>query len=67
VRFDVRTTNGGRSARTVPSSGIVTWKSESTSSRNASKPSSARSISSTRSTGGAPVRVIARRIGRSRR
>src|SRR3954449_13153089 len=36
----------------VPISGIVTWKSDSSSSRNASNSSSARSISSIRRTGG---------------
>jgi hypothetical protein len=39
-------------AFTVPSSGIVIWKSASTSSRKASKGSSARSSSSISSTGG---------------
>ena len=52
VRFEVRITAGFRRARIVPSSGIVIWKSESTSSRNASNSSSARSISSMRSTTG---------------
>ena len=51
VRFEVITTIGGCAALTVPSSGIVTWKSASTSSRNASKASSARSSSSISSTG----------------
>ena len=51
VRFEVMTTIGGCSALTVPSSGIVTWKSASTSSRNASKASSVRSSSSISSTG----------------
>ena len=52
VRFEVRITAGLRRARIVPSSGIVIWKSESTSSRNASNSSSARSISSmSRTTG----------------
>ena len=37
------TTSGGASARTVPSSGMVIWKSESTSSRKASNGSSVRS------------------------
>ena len=50
VRFDVRITAGRRRAEIVPSSGIVIWKSERTSSRNASNSSSARSISSIRST-----------------
>ena len=43
-------------AFTVPSSGIVIWKSASTSSRNASNGSSARSSSSISSTGGAGAR-----------
>ena len=47
MRFDVSTTAGlCASALIVPISGIVIWKSESTSSRNASNSSSARSISS---------------------
>ena len=53
-------------ARIVPSSGTETWKSESTSSRYASNSSSARSISSMRSTG-ASSWVIASRSGRRRR
>ena len=58
-------TIGGRAARITPSSGIVTWKSESTSSRKASKGSSARSSSSMRSTGGSPPEdSSAWRIGR---
>ena len=48
----------------VPISGIVTWKSESTSRRKASNSSSARSISSIRSTGGAPVALMACKSGR---
>ena len=51
VRFEVMTTIGGCSALTVPSSGMVTWKSASTSSRNASNASSVRSSSSISSTG----------------
>ena len=51
---------GRRAARTVPNSGIVTWKSESSSSRNASNSSSARSISSMSSTGGTRHRVLDR-------
>ena len=51
VRFEVMTTIGGCAALTVPSSGIVTWKSASTSSRNASNASSVRSSSSISSTG----------------
>ena len=45
------TTIGGCAAFTVPSSGMVTWKSASTSSRNASNASSLRSSSSISSTG----------------
>ena len=52
VRFEVRITLGRRAAAIVPISGIVIWKSESTSSRKASNSSSARSISSIRSTTG---------------
>ena len=44
-------TMGGSGATMVPSSGIVTWKSDSASSRKASKGSSVRSSSSMRSTG----------------
>ena len=55
VRFEVMTTIGGCSALTVPSSGIVTWKSASTSSRNASNASSVRSSSSISSTGAPAV------------
>ena len=44
-------TCGGCVALMVPISGMVTWKSESTSSRNASNSSSARSTSSISSTG----------------
>jgi hypothetical protein len=65
VRFDVRTTTGGFSARTTPYSGIVTWLVESTSSRNASNSSSARSISSMSNT--ASCSRSARRMGRSSR
>ena len=43
---------GGWAAFTVPSSGTVTWKSASISSRKASNASSVRSISSISSTGG---------------
>ena len=50
----------------VPSSGIETWKSDSSSSRNASNSSSARSISSISSTGGVARRMAASR-GRSSR
>ena len=52
VRFEVRITAGRRLAGIVPTSGIVIWKSESTSSRKASNSSSARSISSMSSTTG---------------
>ena len=52
VRFEVKTTMGGEGARTVPTSGMVTWKSERISRRKASNGSSVRSISSTRRTGG---------------
>ncbi len=45
-------TMGGSGAFTTPISGIVTWKSERISSRNASNGSSARSISSIKRTGG---------------
>ena len=50
----------------VPSSGIETWKSDSSSSKNASNSSSARSISSISSTGGV-ARRIAASSGRSSR
>ena len=53
------------SARIVPISGMLIWKSESTSSRKASNSSSARSISSTSST--ARGLCSARRIGRASR
>jgi hypothetical protein len=46
-------------ALTVPSSGIETWKSDSTSSRKASNSSSARSISSMSSTGAMGLRIAA--------
>ena len=52
VRFDVRTTIGGRSARTCPARGSSPTDSASTSNRNASNSSSARSISSISSTAG---------------
>jgi hypothetical protein len=48
--LEVSTTAGGVAARSVPSSGTVTEKSLSTSSRKASNSSSARSTSSTSST-----------------
>jgi hypothetical protein len=46
---------GGSGALIVPSSGIVTWKSDSASSRKASKGSSVRSSSSISSTGAPPA------------
>ena len=52
VRFDVSTTTGAVAARMVPYSGMVSWKSASTSNRNASNGSSARSSSSISSTAG---------------
>ena len=55
VRFEVMTTIGGCAAFTVPISGMVIWKSASTSSRNASNASSVRSISSISSTGAPAV------------
>ena len=55
VRFEVMTTIGGCAAFTVPISGIVIWKSPSTSRRNASNASSVRSISSIKSTGAPAV------------
>ena len=55
VRFEVMTTIGGCAAFTVPISGMVIWKSPSTSSRNASNASSVRSISSISSTGAPAV------------
>ena len=51
--FEVSTTSGMCLALTVPSSGTETWKSDSTSSRNASNSGSALSISSMSSTTGA--------------
>ena len=66
VRLEVRITLGRRRAAIVPSSGIVIWKSESTSSRNASNSSSARSISSISSTTGSSL-SIASRSGRRMR
>jgi hypothetical protein len=59
-------TVGRRRASMVPISGIVIWKSESTSSRKASNSSSARSISSmSRTTGSSEV--IASSSGRRMR
>ena len=66
VRFDVTTTAGGSPAAIIPSSGTVTLKSESTSSKNASNSSSARSSSSISSTAPGPARN-ARNSGRSSR
>ena len=69
VRLDVRMTVGRRVATIVPSSGIVTWKSDSSSSRNASNSSSARSISSIRSTTGSSTSIASssgRRIRKRR-
>ena len=51
MRFEVRITRGGVSARMVPISGTVTWKSDRISRRYASNSSSARSISSMSRTG----------------
>ena len=53
-------TRGGCSARIVPISGTVTWKSDRISSRYASNSSSARSISSMSSTGGDAVVALER-------
>ena len=61
VRFEVMMTIGGCAALMVPSSGMVTWKSASTSSRNASNASSVRSSSSISSTG-APAGVGLQRL-----
>ena len=52
VALEVSTTNGGRSAVMVPSSGTVTWKSDSTSSSRPSISMSALSVSSMSSTVG---------------
>ena len=57
VRLDVRMTAGRRRAAIVPSSGIVIWKSERTSRRNASNSSSARSISSISRTTGSSLSI----------
>ena len=65
VRFEVSTTTGGVAALIVPSSGMLTWFVERTSSRNASNSSSARSTSSTRSTAG--LSRSARSTGRASR
>ena len=64
--FEVSTTRGIETALMVPSSGMLTWKSDSSSSRNASNSSSARSTSSISSTGGC-WRRIAASSGRSSR
>src|ERR1700735_703186 len=66
VPFEVRITCGMVVAVMVPSSGIETWKSDRSSSRNASNSSSARSISSISSTGGLSRRIAASN-GRSSR
>ena len=60
------TTRGVWMALTVPSSGTVTAKSESTSSRKASNSGSALSISSIKSSAGAGLRMAAR-IGLGKR
>src|SRR5207247_1112849 len=67
VRFEVRMTCGGCVALMVPISGIVTCQSEKTSSMNASNSSSARSVSSTRSTGAWDSCVSACSSGRRKR
>ena len=59
-------TTGLESALTVPSSGMLIWKSDRTSSRNASNSSSARSISSMSSTARSPC-LTASSSGRSSR
>src|SRR6267143_1485389 len=64
--FEVSTTSGMCLARTVPSSGTETWKSESTSSRKASNSGSALSISASNSTTGCSA-WIAERSGRGER
>src|SRR5215472_1648350 len=64
--FDVSTTRGTFVALIVPNSGTDTWKSDSTSSRNASNSGSALSISSTSSTTGCSA-WIADRSGRGER
>ena len=66
MRLEVRTTSGGVAAPMVPISGMVIWKSDSSSSRKASNSSSARSISSIRSTAWSPARTASSR-GRSSR
>ena len=55
--FDVRNTIGRCLPSMVPSSGIETWKSESTSSSRASVSISTRSTSSIRSTTGSSERI----------
>ena len=66
VALEVSTTNGGRSAVMVPSSGTVTAKSDSTSSSRPSISMSALSVSSISSTVGS-VRRIAVSSGRDSR
>ena len=66
VALEVSTTIGRRSAVIVPSSGMVTWKSESTSSSRPSTSTSALSVSSMSSTVGS-VRRIAVSSGRASR
>src|SRR5688500_10900758 len=64
VLFDVSTTYGRVTAATVPSSGIVTWKSDRTSSSRASNSQSTLSISATRShTGGLEQRPGQQEVG----
>ena len=55
--LEVSTTSGMCRALMVPSSGTETWKSDSTSSRNASNSGSALSISSISSTTGSSDRI----------
>ena len=62
--FEVRNTRGLRTARMVPISGTVTWKSDSTSSRKASNSGSDLSTSSTSSRVGSSA-VIAFNSGRA--
>ena len=55
--MEVSTTSGALAALMVPISGMLIWKSDSTSSRNASNSSSARSSPSTSSTAPEPARI----------
>lgn len=57
MALEVSTTNGRRSAVTVPNSGMVTWKSLSTSSSRPSTSTSALSVSSISSTVGSLPRI----------